>query len=58
MSVACGPASTLLPIDESTTEMPNTIDVRDADPSSAGTLSNKHNEEPVQSDHLGKITKQ
>jgi len=58
MSVECGPASTLLPIDGSTTEMPNTTDIRDADPSSAGTLSDKHNQEPVQSDHLGKITKQ
>jgi len=58
ISVACGPASMLLPVTETTTpEMPNTTDERDAYlPSTNVTYTSaKNNEEPSQLQHLGKI---
>jgi len=60
MSVACGPASMLLPKDSATetttAELPNTTDIRDAHlPSANVTLSSaKNNEEPLQLDYFGK----
>jgi len=60
MSVACGPASMLLSIEsmrETTTAgLPNTTDIRDAHlPLVNITLSDKNDEESLQSDHFGKI---
>ena len=59
MSVACGPASLLLPNDSvtetTTAAMPNTTDIRDVRlPPDTVTLTAKNNEES-QLDHFGKI---